>query len=173
MRGLVLLHATFIFFSSILAYFLVPTVAIALFVVGFFFMFMAIGAIYRLHVQRMVLFSLTPTLLVVLVIFGVLQIVPPISLAIGLLDIFYVLQSVFWPFTLTPIIARQYYVYEKHYSRVASTFSLSILAMFLSLFVAAMLIYASIYLAFCIVLLHVLEKEYGSEGIQTPAKAGE
>ena len=173
MRGLVLLHATFIFFSSILAYFLVPTVAIALFVVGLFFMFMAVGAVYHMHMRRIVFFSLAPTLFVVVAILSVLYVVSPVSLAIGLLEFFYVLQVVFWPFILTPLIARQYYVYGKHYSRVASTFSLSILAMFLSLFVAAMLIYASIYLAFCIVLLHVLEKEYGSEGIQTPAKAGE
>ena len=172
MRRPVLLHVTFIFFSSILAYFLVPAVAIVFFVVGFFLMFMAVGAIYRMHMWRVVLFSLAPMLFVVLAILSVLHVVSLISLAIGLLEFFYVLQAVFWPFVLAPLIVRQYYVYGRHYSTIAFTFSLSILAMLLSLVIVVMPVYASIYFAFCIILMRVLEKEYGLGSTQTPAKAG-
>ena len=170
MRGIMLLHAVFIFFSSILVCLLVPGIAIALFLAGFFLMFMAVGTIYHMRVLRIVLISLAPTLLVVATILYMSLYVASVSLAFGLLEFFYVLQAVFWPFVLAPLIAQQYYVYGKPYAKAVSALAISILSMLLSLVTAAMPIYALTYLAFCIIM-YVLEKEYGSERSQTSARA--
>ena len=163
MRLPMVLHALFIFFSCLLAYLLMPMPSIVLFMVGFFFMFVAVGAIYRFDVRRVLVLSLASVLPIVLIVLYAGQGIPPISMAMGLLETFYVLQAALWPSLLLPLMTRQYYVYGKPYTGVVSTFLLSILTALLSLFIAVMPVYGSIYLVFCIALLGMLEREYGSK----------
>lgn len=162
MRIWMLLHAIFIFFSSVMAYLLIPVASIVLFLAGFFLMFVAVCLIYRVDMWRAVFFSLIPVLFVSATILALVGTVSLVSIAIGLLEFFYVLQVFFWSFALVPFIARQYYVYGRRYDNVVLVFLVSVFAALLSLFVGIMLVYASIYLVFCVVLAYVFEREYAS-----------
>ena len=164
MRLPMILHSALIFFSCVLAYLLVPLSSIVLFVAGLFFMLVAVGTAYCIRTHLILVYSSASTLFAVLVILYVSWAVPLVSVAIGLLDFFYVLQAFFWPLALLPLIARQYYVHGKSYSAVASAFILSVLAALLSLVTAFMLVYAAMYLVFCVVLVWVLGREYGVAG---------
>ena len=157
-----ILHSFFIFFSCLLAWLLFPTLSIVFFVVGVFFMFVAGGLVYCLRVRCVLVFSFMSMLLVVFVVFCAGCCVPLVSLAVGLLEFFYVFQVVFWSILLLPFVAQQYYVSGRPYAGVLSAFFFSVLAALFSLFFVAMPVYGSIYLVFCFVLLWVLEKNYGA-----------
>ncbi len=144
-----------------LAYILVPAPSIVLFVAGLFLMFMCVGAIYRLHMWHSIALSLVPTLFAVSVMLHVIHEVSLVSLAIGVLESFYVLQALLWPLLLMPLIVRQYYVYGRQYLPVVLVFVLSVVVMLLSLFFVAMPVYAAMYFVFCVSLLWVLERMYG------------
>ncbi len=164
MRLPMILHSALIFFSCVLAYLLMPLPSVVLFLAGLFFMLVAVGVAYRIRTHLILVCSSASTLFAVLVILYVSWVVPLVSVAIGLLDFFYVLQALFWPPALLPLVARRYYVYGKSYSAAASTFILSVLAALLSLVTAFMLVYAAMYLVFCVVLVWVLGREYGVAG---------
>ena len=55
-------------FSCLLAYLLTPTLSIVLFLAGLFFMFVAVGAIYRMSMWRVFVFSIIPVLFVVAIV---------------------------------------------------------------------------------------------------------
>jgi len=156
-----ILHSILIFFSCVLAYLLMPLPSIVFFVAGLSFMLVAVGTAYRIRTHLILVYSSALTLGVVLIILYAAWVVPLVSVAIGLLDFFYVLQAFFWLSAFLPLVARRYYVHGKSYSAVASTFILSVLAALLSLVTAFMLVYAAVYLVFCVALGWVLEGGYG------------
>ena len=143
-----------------LACLLVPLPSIVLFLAGLFFIPMAVGAAYRMRTRLILVCSSALTLGAVLIILYATLKAPRVSVAVGLLDFFYVLQAFFWPFVFLPLLVRQYYVHKKPYSAAASAFILSVLAALLSLVTAFMLVYAAVYLVFCVALGWVLGRGY-------------
>jgi len=125
-------------------------------------MFVAVGVIYRISVWRIFVFSIIPVLFVVAVVFYVGMSIPIVSVALGLLEFFLVLQSALWAFFLLPFVARQYYVCGRPYRGVVLSLCLSVFVSLLSLFIALIYVYGLIYFVFCIVLLWVLEGEYAT-----------
>ena len=148
-----ILHSIFIFFSCLLACLLLPALSILFFLAGLFFMFVAVGVVYRMSIWRIFVFSIMPVLFVVAIVIYVGMEIPIVSVALGLLDFFYVLQSALWGFLLLPFVARQYYRFGEINYGIVFSLCLSVLVSLLSLFVVLIIVYDLVYMFFCFILL--------------------
>lgn len=153
MKTLMILHSSFILLSCILvmlSYDIFVMASILLFLAGLFVVSYIVGKVYFYSLKQVLIFMVIMSGFLVFVIGYLCIILPVIVVAVSILDVFFILQAVFWPLALRPILMCSNS--GNHVNKRYSAFILSIVAAFLSLFVGYQVIYGAIYLVFCIMM---------------------
>jgi len=162
MRIPMILHAAFIFFSclSIMPLstaLIVPS--IILFHAGMFAAFLVLGRIY-LDCQKCVpVFSTVLTCVLGLAVACLCWVMSLVTVAVSVLDVFFVLQPLFWLVVLRPVCMgdRAW----RGLWGVCGLFVVSVVVVVLSFFTWYVLLYGAVYALFCVVLGFLLEGHYG------------
>jgi len=162
MRIPMILHAAFIFFSclSIMPLstaLIVPS--IILFHVGMFAAFLVLGRIY-LDCQKCVpVFSTVLTCVLGLAVACLCWVMSLVTVAVSVLDVFFVLQPLFWLVVLRPVFMED--EARRDLLGIYGLFVVSVVVAVLSLFTWYVLLYGAVYALFCVALGFLLEGHYG------------
>ena len=152
MRVEIILHSLLIFFSGLLTLFYGEgflAASLVLFLMGLLFFLLTACRIYGLGGKPALLVSGSATMILGIVVVYLCLHIPLVTLAVSILDIFFVLQPLFWAVALRPTMIRCFLT--KKTCAGASIFILSLAVAILSLATCYVLVYSTLYLFFCLI----------------------
>ena len=157
-----ILHSLFIFFSCVLIMlpYDAPAVAsIFLFLAGLFIALLIAGRAYIPNIKHaLVIPTIILGSLALLIVYLCLE-YPAIVIALSVLDVFFILQVIFWPVALRPIL-----IGYNTYNNIGSkyyVFALSVIVAILSLLTGYPILYGALYVLFCVVMERQLGRIHG------------
>jgi len=156
---LVVLHATFIFFSVLflMVYWeILSIISIVFSLVALFLVFLAMGRLYGFNLRRTVALSTSITLLLTSIVVICALMLPLMVIAVSILDMFFVSQTLLWIIALRPIILSGTFA---NHTSIKYVYVLSLTVAILSLITSYILVYGALYLLFCLIIYRFMSKK--------------